>query len=811
MIIHYINRAVRETFKNPFYSLINIGGLALGLAAFLLIMTYLRFETSFDRFITDGDRIHRIEINYANPNGTNIKSSPGPVSAKPAFLAEFPDTIESSTRFFVNSDIEVRAGDRVFLDDIYVADGEFFDVFDLPFVIGDREKAFSTLDSVVLSETAAEKYFPGENPTGKRLNDYLVSGVFADLPAQSHLDAHLIAGVDHNTLSFFPNVADRWDLNFMYSYIKLKENVDPNTLISQFDRLIGKYMAADAANVGIDPHEWGELRLVPLNNIHFEETTLAPIKPHGSYEQNLAFLAISILVLAIAVINFVNLSTARATRRAKEVSVRKVLGASRRQLITQYMTEAIFLTSIAAFLSLVMLELATPWLQAVLNNGMPALDYTDTRNIVIFVALVIAIGKAAGLYPAFVLSSYRPSKNLSIGRAEDAASIKMRQFLVVVQFTASIILIISTIVVYQQTLFARSVDLGFEKTGVIALEGMSADDVAPLVSTLKAELLQNPETIAVSSSTYTPGDRSEGNLTVRQPGDPSGEQILLSWQNMGYDYYKTLSITPVAGRVFSRDFPGDETIPREEGSDFATGNVIINMAAVAHLGYESPDDAIGKQLLVGNNASTTIIGVIPDIRYRSIRMPIRPSIHLLDNGPQFSLLIKYEAENRNAYENFLKSVWASVYPDKILRMDYLDERIDSQYGSEDRWSYVLLSFSLLAIMISSLGLLGLAVLTVENRVKEIGIRKVFGARVGQIVKMFLWQFTKPVIAANFVAWPIAWVSMNDWLSGFAYRIDLMIWPFLAAASFALLLAWFTVGTQAYKVALLNPIYALRHE
>lgn len=810
MIIHYMKRAISETLQNSFYSLINIGGLALGLAAFLLIMTYLQFETNFDNFIPDGEQIYRVEIDYQNANGTSIQSSAGPVSAKSVFVQEFSNEVDVATTFYHNQDTEIRIGDKLVLEDIIVADQDFFKVFDLPFVQGDGRSAFSNANSVVLTQSMATKYFEGENPVGKRLNDYLITAIIEDLPENSHLPLGIIAGVNHNSRDFFPDVANRWDLNFMYSYIKFKPEANLELVRGEFDNLIRKYLGPDAARVGFDPNEWGQLRMVALHDIHFEPTTLAPLKPHGNHEQNYIFFVVSLLVLSIAIINFVNLATARATRRAKEVSIRKVLGASRRQLIIQYMTEAIFLTFVAAFLSLVLVELSTPWLQAIIDNGMPPMDFTKASNLAVLGTLVLAIGATAGLYPAFVLSSYRPSRNLSIGRTESASSIKMRQFLVIVQFTASIILIISTIVVYQQTIFARSVDLGFNKGGVISLTQMGGDDVFPLVESFKTELMRNSNTVALTNSTYTPGDGSEGNLFVTLPDNPNGENILLSWQNMSYDYYKTMGITPLAGRVFSRDIPADEMMPRDQ-PDFATGNIVLNLAAVHHLGFESAEAAIGTEILVGDNGLAVVVGVVPDVRYRSIREAIRPSIHLLDNGPLNAVLIRYETANTEAYVEFLQNTWDRFFPGKIMRMEYVDQKIDQLYGNEDRWSYVLLSFSMLAIMISSLGLLGLAVLTVENRVKEIGIRKVFGARVSQIVKLFLWQFTKPVIVANFVAWPIAWLSMTNWLNEFAYRIDLMIWPFLIAASFALLLAWFTVGTQAYKVALLNPIKALRYE
>ena len=811
MFRNYVTTALRNLLRHKLHTVINLGGLALGFAAYFAIMAIIRFDLSYDQFLPGHEQIQRIEISYYNANGTDIHASAGPVSAKPVFLQEFPELIDAASQFYIRSEVEIRSGKNVFLDDILTADADFFKVFDLRFIEGDPETVFSNGNSMVLTESMARKYFGETSPVGQILAEHVVTGVIMDPPDNSHLPLGLMAHDNFQSTPRWTKYADRWDINFMYTYVKFHDGVNLEAVRSRFGFLIEKYLGPAAQSLSMEANQWGELRMVALADIHFEKTTLGALKPHSTRAGDHAFLAIAILILAIAVINFVNLSTARATRRAKEISLRKVLGAGRKQLVSQLMGEAMLMTSLAAIIGIVVLEAGTPWLQEMLELPLDPAYLAGPQQLLQFGALIGFVGIAAGAYPAFVLSAFKPSRHLGGGRSEGANTIKARSVLVIVQFSASITLIISTLIVYQQTSFARSNSLGFDKTGVITLSRMNRDTVAPFVDALKAELIRHPDTIAVASSHNVPGDDSEGNVSVRRQNDETAAAIQLSWQNVGYDYYASLSIEPVMGRLFDEQYPSDELTVREDSQGRESGAAILNMSAVLLLGFADASEAIGKRLLLGEVTELWVIGVIPDIRYRSVRQAVRPSIQLLDLSPLSSLIIKFSAEDPSAYIQDLTGIWREIIPGALMQSEFLDQKIDAMYGSEERWANVFLVFSVLAILISSLGLFGLAAFAIERRIREVGIRKVFGARVGQIVGLLSWQFTKPVIVANLVAWPLAWYFMNDWLDSYAYRVDLDLSPFLTASAMALLIAWITVATQAYGVARHKPVYALKYE
>lgn len=812
MLKNIIRLAYRDAVKNPVLSAINIGGLALGFAAFLAIVIFVNFDLSHDEFIPDHERIQRIEISYANDNDIDIHASAGPVSAKPVFLTEFPEQIETATQFYIRKDMEVRAGEDVFLDDMVVADANFFDVFDLPFVSGGRESAFKSTKSLVLTESMASKYFGGEDPIGQVLDSYVVTGVIRDLPQNSHLSLGLIVHLDFSTLSWWETYSERWDINFMYTYLKLRDVRFKPQIRERFDHLIVKYLGPMVAGTGVDPNKYGRLRMVGLTNIHFENTSLGAIKPHSSRAGDYAILGVAMLMLAVAILNFINLSTARATRRAKEISMRKVLGARRRQLVFHFLGEAILLTTSAAVLGVVVLELLAPWLESKLGVPLQLFATADFKHLIRFAILVLAVGVVAGAYPAFLLSGFRPASHLSSGRAEVASTIKTRLMLVVFQFATSIALIICTTIIYQQTSFARSVELGFDKQNVMVLNRLTRDNVSGSLAAFISELERHPETVAVAPTEHVPGDDSEGNVGVRLPNDDINVRHTLSWQDVGYDFYSALSIEPIAGRVFSREFPGDALAIRDEAEQVEYGSAILNVAAVKSLGISDPNEIIGKRLIIGDGGSdVNVVGVIPDMRFRSVRQPVRPSIQMLELDPLRALLVKYTTDDSVSYLADVKRIWSQTIPGAVIQLEHLDQKLDTLYGSEDRWADMFFASSLMAVLISALGLFGLTTFAVERRTLEVGIRKVLGAKARQIVGLFSWQFTKPLILANLVAWPLAWYFMTEWLGKFAIRIDLGVTPFLLSAALVFLIAWTTVASCAWRIARSRPAETLRYE
>jgi putative ABC transport system permease protein len=463
MFKNYLTSALRNLLRHKLYAAINIGGLALGFAVFFAIVAITRFDLSYDQNLPGREQIQRIEISYYNENGTDIHASAGPVSAKPVFLEEFPELIESASQFYIRSDVEVRSEEDVFLDDILTADADFFKVFELRFIEGDPQTAFLNSNSMVLTESMARKYFGETSPVGQNLDDHVVTAVIEDPPQNSHLPLGLIAHDDFRSKSWWDEYARRWDINFMYTYIRFHESTNLDSVRSRFEHLIEKHLGPVAQSLSMEANKWGRLRMVALADIHFEETTLGALRPHSTRARDHAFLAIAVLILVIAVINFVNLSTARATRRAKEISLRKVMGAERRQLVSQLMGEALLMTGTAAIIGFAILEISTPWLRNVLAMPFGPAMLARPQQWLQFIALIGFVAIAAGAYPAFVLSSFKPSRHLGCGHSESADTIKARSLLVIAQFSASIALIIGTVIVYQQISFARSVNLGFEK------------------------------------------------------------------------------------------------------------------------------------------------------------------------------------------------------------------------------------------------------------------------------------------------------------------------------------------------------------
>ena len=466
----------------------------------------------------------------------------------------------------------------------------------------------------------------------------------------------------------------------------------------------------------------------------------------------------------------------------------------------------------ATVLALAIVDLALPWLKSAFGVGFSALQLSDPGTIGAFLGLAAIIGALSGFYPALVLSSFRPVEALGARGAEPSSTMRLRSALVVLQFTASIGLIIGTAVIYKQTSFASSADLGFEKSNVIVLSRMTRSAVQDNVRAFYNQVMSHPDTSSAGFSDNIPGDDFEGNTTVRRPQDSEGTQNFIGVQNIEYNFLQTLDVEPVAGRLFSESFPADLLVAPDPESELLTGGVILNMSAVRQIGFESAAAAIGQDLVISDGATrATVVGVIPDVRFRSIRFDVRPNIFFLEDDPLFSMVIRHRAEDVTAYLGELEGIWKTTVPDAPIVLEFLDEKIEKQYGSESRWARLFLVFSGFAISISCLGLFGLAAFTAEKRTREIGIRKVMGATVRDIIQLFAWQITRPVLWANLIAWPIAWYFVNDWLTGFSYRIDLTPVYFIEASIVAVLIAWGTVAGHAWRVARTNPVHALHYE
>lgn len=571
-----------------------------------------------------------------------------------------------------------------------------------------------------------------------------------------------------------------------------------------------------AVGAGQPASELMAIEFYNIEDIHLKSNSRGAIKPRGSLAMVLTFVAIAVLTLLVAATNFTNLSTARASLRAREIGIRKVAGASRRQLIIQFLGESVALSILALFAALAIVELTLPALNSFLARQLTLSYSNDYGLISAIIAIATATGVLSGLYPALMLSSYRPAAVLKSGPPERQGDSGPRAYLIIGQFAVSIALIIVTGITIAQTEYVRSFDIGIDKNNKLILRGMNDDRVREGINTFKAQLLAHPDIRFAASSSTVPGDGHDFTEAYRLPGQESEKPLLIVTQHAGPDFFEAYGARILAGRSFSEAFLSDVFRGYGETERRQGAAVMVNRSALNILGFAGPQDAIGKEIryFIGDSepdVSLTIVGVVDDIHYRSARDDVRPTVFLVDEPNFFSMTISYETDDLPALAAFVDKAWSDLFPDIPIRRIGFDDHQEALYASDTSASQLFAAFAGLAILISCLGLFGLAAFVAERRTKEIGVRKVLGAKVADIVKLLTWQFSKPVLLANLIAWPVAWYFMRQWLDGFAYRIDLSIFYFVAAGAGALAIAWLTVAAHAFRVARSNPVHALRYE
>jgi len=829
MLKNYLMVAFRNLLKHKLYSAINISGLAVGLATCVLILLFVRTETTHDRFFTDADRLYQVVIRAQLPGrqADNVASTMLPLAA--ALKESFPE-IEKTARV-VQSPTVFKRGDESFSEQVRLVDPDFFRMFDFPFLRGDRMTALDEPNGIVLTESMAKKYFKDSDPLGQTLEidgaePAKVTGVIPDMPSNTHFNLEVIrpyAAVG----TALRGLESNWGGICCETYLLLKPGADAAAINERLPVWIKT--AAPTLNSPQGSINLGEIftpRIRNVKDIHTDPVQ-SSMRPSTSYAEILTFAAVAVLVLAIASINFMNLATARATQRAREVSVRKVVGASRGQIIMQFIGESLLLTLIGLLLSIALVELTLPAYSAFLDKELTFNLFTDPLLGPALLGLALVVGIAGGAYPAFFLSSFNPARVLKgASSGVGGGSGRLRMALVVVQFAISIALMVATTVVYGQLLYAQNKNLGFDKENTIILSGFPRGADRERQQTLANSLAKLDGVASAAGTDVTPGDGNENNTNVRMPGADPNQLLVLRQATVDWDYVKTLGLQLVAGRDFDRSRPADQLIfppPPAAGAappaanaerPVYAGSVILNEAAVKRLGFTSNEDALGKEFEAGGGGSTlklTIIGVIADFHFRSVHDPIAPAMFYVDNGSFSDMLVRIKGGDTQKTLAAVERVWREMYPTRPVQREFLDIRIENLYVREAKTSQMFATFSGLAILIACLGLFGLASFTAERRTKEIGLRKVLGASVMDIVRLLVWQFSKPVLVANLIAWPVAWYFMDDWLNGFTFRIDLNPLLFLAAGALALAIAWLTVGLHAARVAQAKPVSALRYE
>ncbi|MBV8685633.1 MAG: ABC transporter permease [Alphaproteobacteria bacterium] len=832
---NYVTVGLRALAKNKTYAFINIFGLALGLAACLLILLYVRYEMSYDAWMPGSDRAYQFQDFYkATDNGGEEMAlqMSSYVSGK-ALVKDFPQ-IEKAVYVSSSGATIMQNGQPSLADHFNFVDGNLFDVLQVPFVKGNRATALDRPNALVLTQAEASKRFPNQEPLGKTLTlvsqgksvDYVVTGVVRDLPKNSHMELGVVARFAPE--SYYvdqPFFLTGWGNQGGWWYVKLKPGASAAEINRQLPAWEKRNIPDDTGggektNPG-DSQDW---RLTNVRDIHLGEAQRASMTPGNDRRTIGTFAVVALLILAMAVVNFTNLATARASQRAREVALRKVLGASRRQLVVQFIGESMLLTGMAMILALAMVELLLPAFNRFLDADI-ALVYLGGGGLLLpILLLVLAVGAAGGLYPAFYLSRFQPAQVLKANKsaAEAQGTGRLRNVLVVAQFAVSIGLIICTAVIYAQTLYARTADAGYNRHGLLQLQAIGAPQVQKVAETLKREVqkVDGVQSAALTGIGVAPGNNSV--TSVYLPGNPKG--IDLGVYVVDTDFFPTMGMTILAGRNFSLNQAMDDSttpFPTDKAAEevFAKrgANVIVSEAAARRLGFRDAQQAVGKTIQSGLSlpefglVNATIVGVVKDARFRSIRDPLQPILYLYARNQTNAMVIRYAGAEPKKVLADVERIWKRLIADVPFRGELADERVRRLYERDEARGQLFGAFAILAVVIGCLGLFGLAAFTAERRTKEIGIRKVLGARSRDIVRLLAWQFSKPVIVANLIAWPVAWWVMRDWLNGFDSRIALGPTPFILAGLLALAIALGTIASHAFRVARANPIHALRYE
>jgi len=785
LIKNYLKIALRNIKKHTWYSFINIAGLAIGMTCCILILLWVQDELSYDRFHENASDIYRViqDINFAD-HSTTWTITQGPLG--PSLKKDFPEII-NATRI-TGRGLRLTYNDRSFDEVVGMADPSIFEMFTFPLIKGNPATALSDPNSIVLTEEMAEKYFGDENPIGKTIQadneyDFLVSGVLKKIPDNSHLQFDfIIPFIFGRELNY---TVDRWGNSQFRTYVQIQKGIPVQEVIQK----ISGYLY-EKPTIEKD----ARLNLQPLTRIHLHSNYEFDTA-HGDITYVALFSLVAFFILFIACSNFMNLATARSGNRAKEVGMRKVAGAHRSSIIKQFFGESILLAFIALFFSLIIVKLLLPAFSNLAAKELSMNISGNLSGLLMLFGIALLTGIISGSYPAIFLSSFQPVKVLKGSLRSGQKGSVFRKILVVTQFSLTILLIICTGVVHNQLNYLRNKKLGYDKEHMIYM-GMRGDMRANF-DTLKNELLINSNISGVTASSNVPTyGYTFSNSLWRWEGQNPDEEILMRAVFIDYDYFKTFGMEIAEGRSYSKEFSTD-----------TTEAIIVNEAAVKAMRMKSP---LGKRLSI-NEQNFQIIGVVKNYNFRSLRQGIDPLILLFEPQASRVLFAKLKSDNISQTIGYIEKIREKFAPGYPSNYHFLDEALDDLYRSEERVGTIFRYFSVLAIFISCLGLFGLASFMAEQRTKEIGIRKVLGATVSNIIFLLSKEFAKWILVANIIVWPIAYYAANKWLQGFAYRTTIGLWIFILAAAMVLFIALLTVSYQSFKAATANPIDSLKYE
>ena len=809
MVKNYFKIAWRNLLKNKAFSFINIMGLSIGITVCFVIMLYVQDELSYDRFNVKADRIYRIAFK-ATINGGKINESNVMPPVAGALQREFPE-VEEVTRINEGGKPKIIYQNKTFKDDrVALVDSNFFNVFTVSFIKGNPKTALIEPHTAVVTKEFAKKFFGNEDPLGKLISipagsdqtPIKITGVFNRIPANAHFHFDVFV-----SLSSLPYAKDpSWMSSGMFTYLLLKKGNDYKKLQAKFPAMVEKYMGPQIQQaMGLSLSQFrskgNDLGFVlqPLTKIHLANyPSNYEMEPGGDMSYVYIFGAVAVFMLLIACINFINLSTASASKRAKEVGVRKVMGSGKLQLVKQFLLESLLITFIALLLAAVLIQITLPVFNSLSGKSLVAGFSVARVGGILLLGLLVSI--LAGMYPAFYLSSFKPIATLKGKLSAGTKSYGLRSSLVVFQFFISVSLITGTIIVYQQMKYIRNKKLGYDKEQLLVIA--NSYELGANERVLRDELLRDSRVANVTISGYRPAGYSDNNNAL---GYPEGKENELT-KSLEYEvderYIPTLNIAMAAGRNFSPQFPTDSL------------SMILNESAVKAFGFKNDADALGKRIVRqnsvrGSNVPFTIVGVVKDFHFRSLHEAISPLLMVLHPGS--GLIIKTKTKDVAGLLATIKERWKSFGPEDPMDYGFMDDMYNKTYAAEQTTGTILNISALLTILVACLGLFGLATYTAEQRAKEIGIRKVLGASVAQVTNMLSKEFLKLVLISCIIAFPLSYWVMHKWLQDFAYRINISWWMFVVAGVIALLIALVTVSFKAIRAALANPVKSLRTE
>ncbi|HSU27955.1 MAG TPA: ABC transporter permease [Chitinophagaceae bacterium] len=812
MISNYFKLAVRNLFKRKGYSVLNILGLAIGMTCCLLIFQYVSYEKSYDQFSEKQKQIVRLRLDSYQQGVLAWQSAVVYPAIGPTLKKDYPE-VEDFCRLLPNNLILTNTKTNVKFRETqgYFADPSAIKMLGVQLLNGDPDKALNEPDNMIISETMSKKYFGNAEAMGKQLRipgrdrSYQVSGVFKDHPHNSHLRINYLCSYATlvSQLKANGDTSNRAETSFgwydFYTYLQLKPGIEGKELASKLPAFCDRYMNNDERNKANNLKY--TLSLIPLSDIHLYSNYKYEAGVNGNGRAVRFMFLIGFIIMAIAWVNYINLSTARSVERGKEVGVRKVLGAGKAQLIRQFLLESLLLNLVALLIACCAFYMLVPTFNSLMGREEPARFAMSNAYLVLFTGLFAAGTLLSGLYPAFVISGYKPVSVLKGAFKNTSKGLLLRKGLIIGQFGISVLLIAGTIIVFRQVNFMRHQDLGFNINQTLVLDGSETVSDSAYMNTyqpFKEELLKQTGIQGVAASTNVPGQEIFWTTGIKRMNPANAESVILHHLGVDYDFIPQFQVKMIAGRNFSKDFSTDENA------------AILNETAVSALGFKDPAEAMGQKL-IRRRDTITIIGIVQSFHHQGLQKAIDPQVILLVPDSRNSYSIKLSSADIPKTIATVQNIWNKYFPDDPFNYFFLDDFYNQQYKADQRFGKVFTLFAMLAILIGCLGLLGLSSYNILQRTKEIGIRKVLGASTQKVVYILAKDFLVVVLIAFVVAVPFTWWLMHNWLHEFAYRINIDWWIFLIAGAISIAIALITISFQAIKAAIANPVKSLRTE